>query len=114
LDPKIYPQYEKANDYIFLDRNKNAHRVATGATLGLFFEGLGMQYTDDCLIFLEDVFRPNGDLIEKGEYCEDGETTIRVLVNNQIIPEKSDYVIQEGERVTVMYAPKNKFVEFEH
>lgn len=114
LDPKKYPQYEKANDYIFFDRNKNVHRVAAGATLGLFFEGLGMQYTDDCLIFLEDVFRPNGTRIEKGEYCEDDEMTIRVLVNYQIIPEKSDFVIQEADRVMVMYAAKYKLVEFEH
>jgi len=75
LDPKIYPQYEKANDYIFFDRNKNVHRVASGATLGLFFESLGIQYTDDCLILPEDIFRPNRTQIEKGEYCEDDEMT---------------------------------------
>jgi len=46
FDPKKYPKYAFANDYISLDENKNIHRTAKGATVAHLLESMDITYTD--------------------------------------------------------------------
>jgi len=107
LDPKSYPKYESANDYIFFDRNGNVHRVATGANLGMFFESLGIKYADNCIFLMEDTFFANRTMIKQKEFCEDDYMKLALFVNNQFTDNDEHYVIQEGDIAILMYIPED-------
>jgi len=105
FDPKHYPQFAFASDYIFLDLNKNIHRTANGATIAMLLDGLGITYTNECLTLNEDFYNFGGGLFEKKAYCNDSENELSFYVNRVLIPEGGvDYIIQDMEKVFVRYA----------
>jgi len=112
FDPKKYPKYAFANDYISLDVNKNIHRTATGATVAHLLESMGITYTDECLVLNGDTYHRDGTLFEQKVYCVEGEMGLRFYVNKTINEQGPNYVINEGDQIFVMYSDLNK-VPFE-
>lgn len=104
------PYFVNANEYIFLERpNFNIiHRHATGATLGMFLEGLGMTFTDGCLIIIGDVLTSYEKSFEKKEYCEEGNYKLKLYVNQQLNKENGEYVILEGDNIFIVWDNVNE------
>ena len=104
-----FPQYSFANDYIFLDdiNYNQIHRVAYGATLSMFLEGLGMQFTDDCFIINDDVLDVRGNPYPQNEFCNDGEMRIKLYVNNKLVEENGNYIIKDQDAILITYDDKN-------
>lgn len=97
LSPTKYPHYSKANEYIFLENDpKIIHRFATGATLGIFFESLGMKFNSTCFILPE-------PLDGKTDYCESGDKTLKFYVNKQLNFEYEKYVIKQKDKILISY-----------
>ncbi|MCH7647016.1 MAG: hypothetical protein IIA83_00195 [Thaumarchaeota archaeon] len=107
LDPKRYPKYLFANDYISLDENKNIHRTATGATVAHLLESMDFTYTDECLIVTGDTFYLGGLSVEQKAYCNEGEMVVRLFVTGVLNKQGPNYVIQEGDRILVIYSNLN-------
>ena len=104
FDPKKYPKYAFANDYISLDENKNIHRTAKGATVAHLLESMDITYTDECLILNGDTHHRNGTLYEQKAYCNEGNIGMRFFVNKVANEQGPNYVIQEGDKILVMYS----------
>ena len=84
------------------------HRNSNDATVGLFFETLGMQLNQECLVF------PDGR-----DFCNNGEYALKFYVNNERKDDISQYRISEDDRILVSYGPESsqditeQFVELE-
>ena len=102
--PKNYPKYLFANDYISLDENKNIHRTAKGATVAHLLESMDITYTDECLVLNGDTYHGNGTMYEQKAYCNEGEMGMRFFVNKIFNEEGPNYVLQEGDKILVMYS----------
>lgn len=108
FDPEKYPQFAFASDYIFLDLNKNVHRTADGATIAMLLDGLGITYTDRCLILNDDFYSFSGRLFEKKAYCNDSDNIVSFYVNRELISEGgADYIIKDFEKVVVGFADRD-------
>jgi hypothetical protein len=102
FSPKKSPHYSKANEYIFLENDaRTIHRFATNATLGMFFESLGMKFNSTCFILPEPL---NG----KTDYCESDDKTMKFYVNNELNVEYEKYVIKERDRILISYGNENE------
>lgn len=97
-----HPEYKKASEYIFLENNDHIiHRFATGATLGMFFESLGMKFTSSCFIL-------DKPLLNNTEYCNNGDHTLKFYVNEEPNYEYGKYVIMEGDRILISYGNQSE------
>ncbi len=79
---------EKAGDVL--------HIHATGVPLSLFFESLGMQLTNDCLI-----------ISEKEKYCNTTDKKLRMFVNEKENNQFLDYVFSDLDKILITYADGN-------
>jgi len=69
---------------------KEIHRHSSGATLGYFFDTLGLGLTDDCFVY------PNGD-----PFCSTDDIPLEFYINQELVPTIRDYIIQEGDEITI-------------
>jgi len=75
---------EKAGDVI--------HMHATGITFSLFFESLGMQLTNDCLI-----------ISDSEKYCNSVNKKIKMFVNGKENNEFGNYVFNDLDKILLTY-----------
>ena len=68
------------------------HRNSEDATIGLFFETLGMQLNQKCLVFFDG-----------RDFCNNDEYTLKFYVNNEKIDDISEYVISNDDRILISY-----------
>ena len=68
------------------------HRNSDDATIRLFFETLGMELNQECLVF------PDGR-----DFCSDEEYVLKFYVNDEKKDDISQYVISEDDRILVSY-----------
>lgn len=110
--PVLYDKYKNANEYILIepDDGNTIHRFATGATLDIFFNSLGMQFTKDCFIVPEKTFSVHKKELGPAEYCNQGEKTLKFYINNELNDEYEQYVIQERDRVLIIYGNQTEAV----
>ncbi|MBI2918213.1 MAG: hypothetical protein HYY01_09475 [Chloroflexi bacterium] len=91
------PKYQLRSDYIHMEAGNGdmIHTHATGATLGLFFESMGITFNDQCFI------------LEIGErYCNDGQNTLKMLVNGTQSARFHQHETRQGDRILVSYGPE--------
>jgi len=91
------PKYQLRSEYIHTEDGNGdlIHTHATGATLGLFFESMGIAFNDQCFI------------LETGErFCNDGQNTLKMLVNGKPNNRFRDYQPQPLDRILVSYGPE--------
>ncbi len=72
------------------------HRNSKDATIGLFFETLGMNLNQECFVF------PDGR-----DFCNDDEYVLKFYVNDERKGDISQYVITEDDRIFVSYGPES-------
>lgn len=103
LNVKDYPEYAHLDYYVALDDRNFVHRTATGVTLGMFFQTMGIEFTDECFILTGDITDTDGIPFENKEFCNNDEKQLKVYVTTKLIDEKSDYVFNQGEIILVAY-----------
>lgn len=69
---------------------KIIHRHGSGASLGFLFDTLGIGLTSDCFVY------PNGD-----HFCSTENIPFEFYINQELVPTIRDYVIQEGDEITI-------------
>jgi hypothetical protein len=99
--------YFKRSEYIFLEEGdgNTIHRFATGATLAMFFKSIGWELTDTC-IKTDKIFEQLK--IKTTEYCNEGNRTLKVYVNDKLIGNAKDYVLWENDRILVTFGSQDE------
>ena len=111
FDPIRYSKNAFANDYIFMmgDGSYNIiHRHASGATLGMFFDSLGMKYVGECFILPEGTKNGRGEPFERLEFCDEGDKKLKMYVNGKLNEDNENYIIQDNGQILIAYDEKNK------
>jgi hypothetical protein len=87
-------KYQVASRYIHVENNDGTtiHRHAEGVPFGFFLESLGMGIQGDCFV------RDDG-----AQFCSDGSKQLRYFVNGEEVEQIADYVVEEEDRVLVIY-----------
>lgn len=78
---------EKAGDVL--------HMHATGVPLWLFFESIGMKFTEDCIE------------IENEKYCNDAGNNLKFYVNGKPNGQYGDYVFNDLDKILISYGIEN-------
>jgi hypothetical protein len=90
------PQYQVVSDYIHVENGDGTtlHRHATNVTFADFLESVKMNIDEEnnCLEFT------NGT-----EYCNNNDNQLRTFVNGNSTDSISDYVINDNDRLLVIY-----------
>ena len=90
------PQYQVVSDYIHVENGDGAtlHRHATNVTFADFLESVKMDIDEEnnCLEFT------NGTA-----YCNNNDNQLRTFVNGNSTDSISDYVINDNDRLLVLY-----------
>ena len=90
------PQYQVQSDYIHVENGDGTtlHRHATNVTFAEFLKSIKMDLdeTNKCLVFT------NGT-----QYCNNENNQLRTFVNGNSTEPISDYVINDNDRLLVMY-----------
>jgi hypothetical protein len=88
------PTYQIKSSWIHFEAQDGTtvHRHASGVDLGFLFNSLGITINDQCYIF------PDGR-----EFCTDDEYSLKYYINREQMPDISNYVIKEGDRVLISY-----------
>ena len=107
LDASLHPEYVSLNEYILLDGRNFVHRTTTGATLGMYFESLGMKIIDDCFSIYGDFTYLGNEPLEQTEFCNDGDNKLKVYVGGNLIEETFDYVFKNKEIILLAYDDDN-------
>jgi len=68
------------------------HRYSEFATLGQLFNSFGMSLTKDCLVFRDG-----------RNFCNDNDYSLKFLVNGKTYSSLSQYVINDGDRIQIIY-----------
>jgi len=71
------------------------HVHATGVTLGHFFKTLGMKLDDECFKTRE------------VKYCSQENKKVSVYVNGELLPGAQDYVMQDLDKILVVYGAED-------
>lgn len=88
------PRYDVKSRFIHVEGGDGTtvHRHAEGVPFGFFLESLGMGIQNDCFV------HDNGT-----QFCEDGSKRLKFFVNGEEVDSISDYVVEEEDRVLVIY-----------
>ena len=93
------PAYQIKNRYIHFENNngETVHRHASKVPFGFLFDTLRVGLTDKCFIFPD-----------KREFCTNEQYSLKFFINHQQVPEISDYVIHNNDRILISYGNENK------
>ena len=111
-----HPEYAFGNKYIFYAphardfKEDNIHRVATGATMGLFLESIGFKLTDECLILPDGTMKLNGAEFERKEWCNEGDYKIKLYVDGSLFEGGQRYIIRVFDSLFLVYDDDNEKV----
>ena len=90
------PKYQVQSDYIHVENGDGTtlHRHATNVTFADFLKSIKMNLDEpnNCLVFT------NGT-----QYCNNGDNQLRTFVNGNSTESISDYIINDNDRLLVMY-----------
>ncbi|MBI4017285.1 MAG: hypothetical protein HY363_06355 [Candidatus Aenigmarchaeota archaeon] len=88
--PSTDPAAEKTGDTL--------HMHAKGVPLYMFFESVGMKFTNNCLT------------INEKEHCTDTKNSLKFFVNGKQNNEYGNYVFNDADKILISYGPKNEDV----
>ena len=91
-------QFQLKSKYIHFENNNSylIHRHATGVTLEMLFDSIGIKLTQDCII-----------LSDERSYCNNDTHTIKLFVNKLEFTDISEYVPNHNDRILVSYSEKS-------
>lgn len=92
-------KYQLKSDAVHLEGRDGEviHVHATGVTLGYFLGTLGMSIKEGCL------------RLDSGEeFCNEGERTLKVYVNNELIQNPEDYVMKDLDKILITYGDETE------
>ena len=111
-----HPEYAFGNKYIFYApeahdfETDHVHRVATGATIGLFLESMGFKLTDECLILPDGAMKLDGAEFERKEWCNEGDYKIKLYADGSLFEGGQRYVIRGYDSLFLVYDDNNEEV----
>ena len=105
FSPNNYPKYANANEYIFIDEfdGNTIHKVASGATLDIFFESFGMEFTNNCFIINDDTYTVSREKFDRTEYCNEGDKTLKLYIKEELNTEFEKHVLFDRDRILITY-----------
>jgi len=89
--------FQIKSSYIHFEARDGAtiHKHATGVTMGYLFESMGIGLDDECYTFKG----TNGDRV----FCTNEDFSLKFYVNHEPVPNITDLVLVEGDRVLISY-----------
>ena len=109
-----HPEYAFGNKYIFYApqardfEEDHIHRVATGATIGLFLESMGFKLTDECLILPDGAMKLDGAEFERKEWCNEGDYKIKLYTDGSLFEGGQRYIIRGYDSLFLVYDDNNE------
>lgn len=93
------PAYQIKSSWIHFEAQDGTtvHRHSTGVTLGYMFETMRIGVDDKCFIF------PDGR-----EFCTNEDYSLKFYVNHNPVPNISDYVFADQDRILISYGNENQ------
>ena len=77
------------------------HRHATGVTLGFLFESMRIGLDDDCFAY-------QASAGGERRFCTDENFSLKFYVNHQPVPNLTEYVFEDGDRILLSYGGEEK------
>jgi len=77
------------------------HRHATGVTLGFLFESMRIGLDDEC-------FSYQASAGGERRFCTDENFSLKFYVNHQPVPNLTDYVFEDGDRILLSYGGEDQ------
>ncbi len=77
------------------------HRHATGVTLGFLFESIGIGLDDECFAY-------QASAGGERRFCTDENFSLKFYVNHQPVPNLTDYVFEDGDRILLSYGGEDQ------
>jgi len=77
------------------------HRHATGVTLGYLFETIGIDLDDECFAF-------KASAGGERRFCTNEDFSLKFYVNNQQVPNITEYVFEDQARILVSYGGEDQ------
>lgn len=87
------------NPHVHLENGdgETIHVHATGVTMGVFLDSLGIKFDKNCLIM---------DTGEK--YCNQNDKTLKFYVNGEPNQKWENYIIREGDKILISYGNESE------
>jgi len=91
------PAYQIKSSWIHFEAQDGTtiHRHSTGVTLGWLFETINIILNDDCYAYEG----TNG----QRQFCTDEDYSLKFYVNHQPVPNLTDYVFEDGDKILISY-----------
>jgi len=77
------------------------HRHATGVMLGYLFETIGIELDDECFAF-------KASAGGERRFCTNEEFSLKFYVNQQLVPNLTEYVFEDLDRVLISYGSEDQ------
>jgi len=77
------------------------HRHATGVMLGYLFETIGIELDDECFAF-------KASAGGERRFCTNEEFSLKFYVNQQLVPNLTEYVFEDQDRILVSYGSEDQ------
>ncbi len=77
------------------------HRHATGVMLGYLFETIGIGLDDECFSF-------KASAGGERKFCTNEDFSLKFYVNQQLVPNLTEYVFEDGDRILVSYGGEDQ------
>ena len=97
------PAYQIKSSWIHFEGadGNTVHRHSSGVTMGYLFETLGLTLTDECYVFQSQQ--------GKRDFCTNDDYILRFYINELSFPSIHDYVIQDNDRILIVYGTPDAF-----
>ena len=92
------PAYQIKSPYINFEKEngETVHLMASNVTLGYMFETLKIGLTDKCFTFPD-----------KRSFCTDDKYSLKFFIDHHQVPDISNYVIKDNDRILISYGNEN-------
>jgi hypothetical protein len=96
------PDYQVKSPFIHFESQNGdtIHRHASNVPLGFLFQSIKVGFDDQCFIF--------PDKKPEHTFCNNEDYQLQFYVNHQKVPTLSDYVLNEDDRILILYGNENQ------
>lgn len=93
------PAYQIKSSWIHFEGGdgNTIHRHASGVTLGYLFDSLGLGIDGNCFTFQDG-----------RQFCTNEDYSLKLYINGKQVSDIQDYVIQEGDRILILYGAETR------
>ena len=92
------PGFQIKSSYIHFEARDSStiHKHATGVTLGYLLESMRIGLDDECYTF-------QASAGGERRFCTNEEFSLKFYVNHQPVPNLSEYIFEDGDRILISY-----------